>query len=106
MDVSPMSLQMVVPRSAEVGQVQSNLNQQVNIQQDFQAIEQKADDRLKEQQVRHKDNPEDGRIKEEGEHHGGAYAGSGRRGSGSQEEESQEEYASDPNRGTLLDIRL
>ena len=62
MDVSPMSLQMIVPRATDAGQVQHNLNQANALQSDFQAIKQKADDKLKKQQVRTKDNPEDGKI--------------------------------------------
>lgn len=65
MDVSPMSLQMIVPRATDAGQVQHNLNQANALQSDFQAIKQKADDKLKKQQVRTKDNPEDGKIKDD-----------------------------------------
>ena len=64
MDVTPMSMQMVVPRVSDAAQVQQNLNQAAALQQDFQAAREKADAKLKETQVRTKDNPEDGRIKD------------------------------------------
>ena len=35
MDINPISLQMVVPRATDAGQVQHNLNQQPNMQQQF-----------------------------------------------------------------------
>ena len=47
MDVTPMSMQMVVPRATDAGQVQHNLNQANAMQSDFQAIQQKAEDKLK-----------------------------------------------------------
>ena len=52
MDVSPMNLQIMVPKSTEVGQLQHNMNQQSAVQQDFEAIRQKADAELKQTQVR------------------------------------------------------
>ena len=64
MDVSSMNLQVMVPRATETSQVQHNLNQQVNIQQDFEAIRQKADDALKQKQVRAKSEAEDGKMSE------------------------------------------
>lgn len=110
MDVSPMSMQMMVPRSAEVAQTQSNMNQAINMQQDFQAIEQKADDKLKQSQVRGKENPEDGRIKDDPDRQKkqGGYAGGGRRKKAQQEQAEAEtettRFASDPSRGHFLDI--
>ena len=66
MDVTPVSLQMIVPRATEVGQVQHNLNQAASLQQDFEAMREQADAKLKETQVRSKANPEDGSIRHAG----------------------------------------
>ena len=109
MNVTPISMQMVVPQSTEAGQVQHNLNQAGALQQSFEDVRQKEDARLKQQQVRNKDNPEDGRIKDDPEHRNkGSYAG-GRRKGGGQEEEAEEQklelFARDPSRGHFLDIR-
>ena len=100
MDVTPMSLQMVVPRATEASQVQHNLNQAANLQQQFETMRQEADARLKETQVRSKDNPEDGKIKDEQERR--------QQGGQQQEEETAEDeaYAVDPARGHHLDISL
>lgn len=112
MDVSPMSMQMIVPRSTDAGQVQHNLNQASALQSDYQALEQKNDDKLKQKQVRGKENPEDGRIKDDPERqrNRGGSGGGGRRSSAGQTEEPPEEpmvkMAQDPSRGRLLDISL
>jgi len=108
MDVTPMSLQMVVPRATEASQVQHNLNQAANLQQQFETMRQEADARLKETQVRSKDNPEDGKIKDEQERRqqGGAGGGSGERQQQEEETAEDEAYAVDPARGHHLDISL
>lgn len=111
MDVSPMSMQMIVPRATDAGQVQHNLNQASALQSDYQALEQKQDDKLKQQQVRGKENPEDGKIKDDPERQkkqGGM--GGRRRRPGIPQEEAPEQpamkMAEDPSRGHLLDISL
>ena len=110
MDVGPMSMQMIVPRATDAGQVQHNLNQANALQSDFQAVQQKADDKLKQQQVRTKDNPEDGRIKDDSNHHAqqGGYQAKEKKPQPEQEPSEQEKtnYASDPSRGHFLDISL
>lgn len=111
MDVSPMSMQMIVPRSTDAGQVQHNLNQASALQSDYQALEQKNDDKLKQKQVRGKENPEDGRIKDDPERqrNRGGSEGGARRGGEVIEEQSEEpvvKMAQDPSRGRLLDISL
>lgn len=111
MDVTPISLQMVVPRATEVSQVQQNLNQAAALQQDFEALRQKEDAKLKEKQVRHKDNPEDGRIKDNDEDHTNrqGYAGDGGQHRKQAEEDmpsDETKYAVDPSRGHHLDISL
>lgn len=112
MEVGPMSMQMIIPRAADAGQVQHNLNQANALQSDYQALEQKNDDKLKQKQVRGKENPEDGRIKDEPErqrNRGGGYQNK-RRTAGTPTEETAEQpamkMASDPSRGQLLDISL
>ena len=111
MDVSSMNLQVMVPRATETSQVQHNLNQQVNIQQDFEAIRQKADDALKQKQVRAKSEAEDGKIKEDADHkgQGGSYS-SGRRtqaaSDDSEKPESEAAMAVDTFRGHHIDIKL
>ena len=108
MDITPMSLQMMVPRAADAAQVQHNLNQANAMQSDFQAIQQKEEDRLKQEQVRAKDNPEDGRIKDDPDHQRKqGWAGSSRRQANAKQEETSPDpvkYAEDPSRGHLLDI--
>ncbi|WP_295157050.1 hypothetical protein [Selenomonas sp. AE3005] len=111
MDVSPMSMQMIVPRSTDAGQVQHNLNQASALQSDYQALEQKNDDKLKQKQVRSKENPEDGRIKDDPERqrNRGGNEGGARRGREVIEEQAEEpvvKMAQDPSRGRLLDISL
>ncbi|MCI6084792.1 hypothetical protein [Selenomonas sp.] len=109
MDVTPMSMQMVVPRVSDAAQVQQNLNQAAAMQQDFEALREKEDAKLKETQVRTKDNPEDGRIKDDPNRNGqgGAYEGGSRkRGDKDGEAEDAEAFAVDPARGHHLDISL
>ena len=55
MNVTPISMQMMFPQSNEAGNVQSNLQNQVNIQQSFESIRQKEDAELARQQVRAKE---------------------------------------------------
>ena len=108
MNVTPLSMQMVVPQSTEAGQVQHNLNQAGALQQSFENVKQKEDARLRQQQVRNKDNPEDGRINDDPEHRNkGSYTGSRRKNlpQGEEEEPPMEIFARDPSRGQFLDIK-
>lgn len=107
MDITPMSLQMVVPHSTEVGQIQHNLNQAGALQQSFETLQQKRDAELKQSQVREKDNLEDGKVKDDPEHQNrGSYSGSRRQAKGRDEKEEAEgeKFAFDPMRGRHLDI--
>jgi hypothetical protein len=112
MEVGPMSMQMIVPRTADAGQVQHNLNQANALQSDYQAVEQKNEDKLKQKQVREKENPEDGRIKDEPERqkNRGGSQGKRRKPAGEEAAELPEQpvvkMAKDPSRGQLLDISL
>ena len=97
MNVTPISMQMVVPQSTEAGQVQHNLNQAGALQQSFENVRQKEDARLKQQQVRNKDNPEDGRIKDDPEHRNkGSYAGAGETAPGSRKRKKSRSWSFSP----------
>ena len=106
MDVTPMNLQMVVPRSADAAQLQQNMNHAAAMQQDMEMVRQKEDDKLKQQQVRTKDETEDGRIKDDPERdkrQGGWQMSQNRRQNAEAEEEEGEKYAIDPARGRFFD---
>lgn len=106
MNITPMNLQMVIPQATEASQVQHNLNQAGALQQSFEDVRQKEDAKLKQQQVRNKDNPEDGRIRDDGEGgQGGYYAAGARRAQDEEEEQQEDKFANDPARGHFLDIR-
>lgn len=107
MDVTPMSLQMVVPHSTEVGQIQHNMNQAGALQQSFETLQEKRDAELKQQQVREKDNLEDGKVKDDPDRQNrGSYQGRRRMKMPSNQEEDDEEdnFAFDPMRGRHLDV--
>lgn len=107
MDVSPMSMQMIVPRATDVSQIQHNMNQAGAMQQDFQALREKDDANLKQKQVRNKENAEGGTVKDDPERRGrqGGYAGSRRQPRQEVEDgPAPELYALDPLRGRSIDI--
>ncbi len=109
MDVTPMSMQVMLPHSTEVSQIQHHMNQAGAVQQDFETLRQKMDADLKQKQVREKEAAEEGRIKDDPEHRNrGGYGGSGQR-KGNGEEQSVEDQllqqlAMDPSRGRNIDI--
>ena len=106
MDINPISLQMVVPRTTDAGQVQHNLNQQPNVQQELAMMREQMDVKTKMETVTTKDNPEDGRVKDDPERQsrGGGYSGGqGRDRRGNEEEERP---AIDILRGHNIDISL
>ncbi len=108
MDVTPLSMQMVVPRVSDAAQVQHNLNQASAMQQDFEALREKADAKLKQAQVRTKNNAEDGKIKDDPNRRQGrgGYEGQGKRREAEDAEAQEEPLAVDPARGHHLDISL
>lgn len=112
MDFNPMnSLQIIVPKATEISQVQHNLNQQPVIQQDFEAMRQKADAALKQKQVRSREELEDGKIKDDPERKGkqGKYTGNRKRHVPNEDiEESGDEakIAVDSFRGHNIDIKF
>ena len=109
-DVGPMNLQVMVPKSTEVGQIQHNINQQAIVEQEFAANREKADAELKQQQVRSREEMEDGKIKEEPERKKqdrGSFGGSRHNSSAQEEEEPEEErMAVDTYRGHMIDIKF
>ena len=107
MNVTPISMQMMIPQSNEAGNVQSNMQNQVNVQQTFESLRQKQDAELARQQVRAK---EKARVKDDPERE----RRQGQRGRGQGGREQREDHgaellqrlAADPNRGVHLDISL
>ncbi len=108
MNVTPISMQMMIPQSNEAGNVQSNMQNQVNVQQSFESIRQRQDAELARQQVRAKEQAsEDARVKDdpERERRQGGRGGDGRRrGREDQGPELLQRLAADPSRGVHLDI--
>ena len=106
MDINPISLQMVVPRATDAGQVQHNLNQQPNVLQEFAMAREQMDVKTKMETVQTRDDPEDGRIKADPERQsrGGGYSG----GQGKRRERGEEEDQPvvDLLRGHNIDISL
>ncbi len=112
MDITPMSMQMVIPRAADATQVQHNLNHAAAAQHDFETMRQKEAAKLKEQQVQTKDNADEARIKDDPDRRErqGAYNGGKRRKKNpfafDEVEEPKEVFAVDPARGHHLDIAM
>ena len=111
MDITPMSMQMVIPRATDATQVQHNLNHAAAAQHDFETMRQKEADKLKEQQVQNKDNADEGRIKDDPDRRQrqGGYGSQGRKRNPfafDAEEEPKEKFAVDPARGHNLDIAM
>ena len=111
MNVTPISMQMMFPQSNEAGNVQSNMQNQVNIQQNFETRRQKEDAELARKQVRAKEEAsEDARVKDDPERERRQGGGRGSQGRRSRDEDHGAELlqrlAADPSRGIHLDISL
>ena len=107
MEIAPVGVQMTYANAGNASQVQHNLNNAINLQQDFEAARQKNDAELKQKQVRTKDDAEGGKIKDDPERNkrqGGQYYNSRKR--KRQPEAESENFAVDPRRGHFLDISL
>lgn len=106
MNVNPISLQMVVPRSTDVGQVQNDLNQQAANQKDFAMIRNETAAQMKMSQVQTKEQMEDGKIRDDtgGGNSRGGYSGQRRRRDGEAPEEDSERVVADRFRGHNIDI--
>ena len=110
MNVTPISMQMMIPQSNEAGNVQSNMQNQVNVQQTFESLRQKQDAELARQQVRAKEKAsDDARVKDDPERER-RQGQRGRQGNRDKREDHGAELlqrlAVDPNRGVHLDISL
>lgn len=105
MDITPISLQMVMPRATDASQVQHNLNQQVNVQQEFAMAREQARADMRMKTVQAREESEDGRIKDDPERQsrGGQYGGQRRR---RERREEEEPMAVDGLRGHNIDISL
>jgi len=102
-----MNLQVVIPKTTEVSQMQHKIDHEVNMQQDMGSLKLKEDAELKQKQVRTRDKMEDGKIKDDSNHKNQGQM------AGKQEEESKEEETSDDVpmavdsiRGHNIDIKL
>ena len=109
MNVTPISMQMMFPQSNEAGNIQSNMQNQVNIQQSFESIRQKEDAELARQQVRAKEAASaDVRVKDAPERERRQGGGQEDQGKGARGEDHGAELlqrlAAEPNRGVHLDI--
>lgn len=65
MDFAPMNIRMAVPQSNEVAEMQNNLNQYGNIVHNYRTNKNKEDQKLKQQQVRKKEEAEGQKIKDD-----------------------------------------
>lgn len=107
MDFGSMNIQLVVPKIPEVSQLQHTMTQQGAVHQAVETMRQKADDQLKDMQVRAKEQAEDGRIKGDSERESSGYGGGGSSGRRQpEEEEPAEKMAVDTFRGHNIDIKF
>ena len=110
MNVTPISMQMMFPQSNEAGNVQSNMQNQVNIKQSFESIRQKEDAELARKQVRAKEEASaDARVKDDPERerrqgHGNDQGRERRDGTEDVGAQLLQRLAADPSRGVHLDI--
>lgn len=65
MDFAPMNIRMAVPQSNEVAEMQNNLNQYGNVLHNYRTNKNKEDQKLKQQQVRKKEEAEGQKIKDD-----------------------------------------
>ena len=100
-----MNLQVMIPKSTEVGQMQHKLNQDGVVQQNIGALKLQQDADLKQKQVRTRDKMEDGKVKDEANQQQGQ-SGKQRQQSSSASEENEEPMAVDSVRGHIIDIKL
>lgn len=103
MDVSPISMQMIVPRTNDATQVQHHLNQQTNTEQAFVVAQDRNEVQAKLETVYSRDDAEDGRIGKDPNGRGsGGYQG--RRERRERDDEPEERIAVDVIRGNNIDI--
>lgn len=99
-----MSLQMILPRTSDVGQMQHNLNQQPLQQHEFAVKQEEQSIRNQQETVRTKDQPEDGKVRDEGRGQGGSYYRQQQRREPNPDDEPK--MAVDASRGHFIDISL
>lgn len=107
MDISPMSLQMIIPRATDAGQVQHNLNQQSALQNSYAQVQQEKETQQKQQSVITKDNADGTKIRDEGGgQNRGGYQGNRKRRNDDEDNGTlgNGKIASDPTRGHNIDI--
>ncbi len=68
MNITPMNLQIVVPKTTDAAQIQHNRDRQEVVQQDMGMLQTKQEANLKQIQVQSRDKAEDGKIKDDEEH--------------------------------------
>ena len=111
MDIAPINIQMVYPTAAtEASNTQHNLNHATNLQQDFESLRQRQDDELKQQQVRNKNEADQGgTIKDDPDRRGrggGYQRQQSRRRDPQPEQPRAEKFAVDPMRGHRFDFSI
>lgn len=109
MDLSPMNLQVMVPKSTEVGQIQHMLNQQANIEQTVLNAKDQKDMQDKLKQVRTREEAQEGKIKDNLERGGngkGYHSFNRRHSEENDDEETKEKMAVDIARGQRIDIKF
>lgn len=106
MNITPIEMQIVVPKSTEVGKVQHQQDHESALQQDLTAQQMKQAAQHKMSQVQNSEKSEGQKIRRDGKNNSG---GQGRR-QGKQRDHEQEEeetmMAVDTNRGRRIDIKL
>lgn len=109
MNVSPMDMQVIIPKATEVGKGQQQRDHQNVLQQEFGAAQFQRESDRKPRQVQHteKQQPEK-KIKEDGQRRGGGGAQSGEQRDGSEPDGHKEEIrmAVDVVRGRNIDIKM
>ncbi|MBE6106127.1 hypothetical protein [Anaerovibrio lipolyticus] len=111
MDFSPMNIRMTVPQSADVGQIQHNMNQHGAVVHDYQAVKDQQEQEHLQQQVRSKEEAEGQKIKDNPDEERGksGYRGKKRKAAPMNSEEEMQEaepekMAVDQYRGQNIDI--
>lgn len=106
MNIRPMDLQVLIPRTTEVAKNQNNMNQQNAIVAEQSAAEWQKLSTVRQQQIQHTPKSEGGRVGERGEQkqQSGDHSAKGRS-TGEVRPEDGEPLASDPVRGHTIDIK-
>lgn len=101
-----MNLQVVIPKTTEVSQMQHKIDHEVNMQQDMGTLKLQEDAELKQKQVRTRDKMEDGKIKDDSQDKNQGQM-SGKQDQAEKEEETSDvPMAVDSIRGHNIDIKL